>query len=122
MIATSTSFRFEVLPIFGQAVALVADLAIVCAPPTSNSYFCNTNISSQNLNANTTDSSWTFIQDVNSGGRGTVQFYGKLGDEELGANVTLAVLPDGYTLGNGSDLPWMAAWVKCRGLPLATSY
>jgi hypothetical protein len=59
---------------------------------------------------------------VNSGGRGTVQFYGKLGDDELGANVTLAVLPGGYTLGNGSNLPWMAAWVRCQDIPIATSY
>jgi hypothetical protein len=122
MIATSSSFRYESLPVSSQALAILPDFASTCAPPRNptpdgGNYFC-TGV----LNANTTTLAWNYIEQVYSGGQRTVYRYGELGDEELGANVTLAVLPNGWTPKGDNDLPWMSMSVKCQDLPISASY
>ncbi|OCK73030.1 hypothetical protein K432DRAFT_256489, partial [Lepidopterella palustris CBS 459.81] len=117
MIATSASFRYDSLPTSGPAFAKVPDVARSCPPPDASNYFCH-----GALNANTTGTSWSYIQDIYSGGQGTVRLFGNLGDDEIGANVTLATLPEGYSLGEGDDLPWMAIWVTCQHLSIAALY
>src|ERR1700722_3154451 len=106
MRATSSSFRYESLPVSGEALAILPDFARACPPPqnpnSGGGYFCP-----GALNANTTTQAWNYIEQVYSGGQRTVYRYGELGDEELGANVTLAILPNGWTLNDGNDLPWM---------------
>jgi len=116
---TSASFRYESLDMPGSDVALIPDIASACDPSLVNgsSYFCT-----GTLNANTTSTSWSYIDQVNSGGAGTVSLYGELGDKQLGANVTLAVLPTGWTLGNDSNLPWMSMGVSCQDLTISAEF
>jgi hypothetical protein len=51
-----------------------------------------------------------------------VTLTGSIGDDALGANVTVAVLPDGWYLQDGHNLPWMAISVSCRGLPIEAEF
>jgi hypothetical protein len=119
MIGTSASFRYVSLGLAGRNIALVPDVASSCNASAVNSanYFCG-----GKLNANTTSTSWAYLDQVYSGGQGTVQRYGQLGDQELGANVTLAVLPAGWTLKEGNNLPWMAMSVTCKSLSISAEF
>jgi len=52
-----------------------------------------------------------------------VERQGRIGvDQRLSANVTLAVLPPGWILGNGSNLPWMWVSVSCKPLNISASF
>jgi hypothetical protein len=121
MTGSSASFRIVSLGLPGRSLALVPDVASLCNGSTINvngsGYFCN-----GDLNSNTTGGSWTYLQNVNTGGQKTVQRFGEFGDVVLGANVTLATLPAGWTLGQGNDLPWMAMWVTCHNLSISADF
>jgi hypothetical protein len=119
MTGTSASFRYASFGQVGRNTALVPDVASSCNSSLVNgsSYFC-TGL----LNANTTRTSWSYLEKVYTGGQNTVYRYGELGDQELGANVTLGVLPAGWTLTGGNDLPWMAISVTCRDLPISAEF
>jgi hypothetical protein len=119
MTGTSASFRYDSLKLAGRSTALVPDVASSCNKSLVNgtNYFC-----SGALNANTTSSSWSYLQEVYSGNQRTVYHYGEQGDQVLGANVTLGVLPAGWALNEGSDLPWMAIWVTCRDLSISAEF
>jgi hypothetical protein len=119
IMGTSASFRYVVLGLPTQGVAMVPDVASLCNATLVNStgYFC-----SGKLNANTTDESWSYLDQVYSGGQATVHQHGKLGDQELGANVTLAALPPGWTLDKGNNLPWMEMSVTCRNLSISADF
>jgi hypothetical protein len=119
MVGTSASFRYDSIAVVGNNFASVPDVASICNPSLVNgsNYFCNGAV-----NANTTETSWSYLEDVYNGGQGTVYRYGELGDQELGANVTLGVLPAGWALGDGSDLPWMAIWVACQPLSISAEF
>jgi hypothetical protein len=120
MTGTSASFRYVSLPLAGHSFALALDVASSCNQSLINvngsGYFC-----SGNLNSNTTRTSWSYLQDVNTNRQNTIQRFGDLGDEALGANVTLAVLPAGWTLSEGNELPWMAMWVTCQTLSISAN-
>lgn len=121
MTGTSASFRYLSLGLAGHDFALAPDVASSCNQSLINinesGYFCN-----GDLNANTTGTSWSYLQDVNTGGQKTVQRFGDLGDEVLGANVTLGILPTGWTLIEGNDLPWMSMWITCRNLSISANF
>jgi hypothetical protein len=114
MTGTSASFRYESLVLATRNTALVPDVGILC---NQSSIGC-----SGALNANTTSTSWSYLEEVNTGGQGGVYQYGELGDQELGANVTLGVLPSGWILDEGNDLPWMAIWVTCSYLSISAEF
>jgi hypothetical protein len=111
MVGTSASFRYDSLVVVGRKIASVPDVARVF----------NQSLIGE-LNANTTGNSWSYITQVYSGGQGTVYRYGEPGDQELGANVTLGVLPDGWSLNAGNNLPWMAISVACHHLPISAQF
>jgi hypothetical protein len=75
-----------------------------------------------NINANASKYLWNYIEQVNTGGQGTVSLSGNIGDENLGANVTMSVLPTGWYKDEGSNLPWMAMSVSCTSLPIAAEF
>jgi hypothetical protein len=119
MTATSASVRYQTLGPITETAALVADVESMCQPSGGVRDF---SCLGGTLNANTTSDSWSYLEEVNSGGQGTVYRYGELGiDQELGANVTLAVIPPGWTLTNANDLPWMAISVNCTPLSISAS-
>ena len=124
MIGTSASFRYDSLGLTGRNIALVPDVASSCNQSlvTHSNYFCNGGTAYTNLNANTTGSSWSYLEEVYTGGQRTVYRYGEPGDQELGANVTLGVLPAGWTLNEGNDLPWMEMWVTCNHLSISAEF
>jgi hypothetical protein len=132
MMGTSSTFRYESREVLAIDTAHVADFTYACNTSLvqPSNYVCQAATSpnttdvntSFNLNGNTTRTSWEYIQQVNSGGRGTVILTGSIGDEALGANVTLAVLPDGGYLQEGHNLPRMAISVSCRSLPIAAEF
>ena len=120
MTATSASFRYESLGVTGESTALVADTASACDASRVNftSYFCD-----GNLNANTTGNSCTYLEEVIAGGQGTVERHGRIGiDQTLSANVTVALLPQGWILRNESNLPWMAIAVTCKPLNISAIF
>ena len=121
MTVTSASFRYESLALSGKSIASLPDTASVCNQSLITSqtgYFCT-----GKLNGNTTGTSWSYLEEVVAGGQGTVHRQGELGkDQELGANVTLGILPPGWSLGNGSDLPWMAISVTCVPLTISAEF
>jgi hypothetical protein len=133
MTGTSSTFRYVSHGVSATGTALVADFTYACntslVQPSPN-YTCQAATSpnttdintSFNLNGNTTRTSWGYIEQVNSGGRGTVNLTGSIGDDALGANVTVAVLPDGWYLKEGHKLPWMAISVSCQSLPIAAEF
>jgi hypothetical protein len=124
MIGTSASFRYDSLGLTGRNIALVPDVASSCNQSlvTHSNYFCNGGTINTNLNANTTGSSWSYLEEVYTGGQRTVYRYGEPGDQELGANVTLGVLPAGWTLNEGNNLPWMEMWVTCDHLSISAEF
>ena len=105
MMGTSSMIRYISQGISATGIAHVADFPYACNTSLAQSpnYTCQAATSpnttdadtSFNLNGNTTRTSWQNIKQVNSGGRGTVTLTGSISDDTLGANVTLAVLPDG---------------------------
>lgn len=118
MIGTSASFRYESRGQVGQSTALVSDVPNLCGQTQPLNFSCLGGA----LNANTTGNSWSYLEEVNAGGQGTVHRYGELGiDSVLSSNVTLAILPPSWTLGDGSGLPWMAISVHCTPLPISAS-
>ena len=132
MTGTSASFRYNSGGVSGRETARNPDFTSSCNTSLiqSSYYFCtgllNGNLTdantSNNLNANTSKYSWGYIEQVYSGGQGTVSMYGNIGDENLGANVTLAVLPSGWYKNEGSNLPWMAMSVSCTNLSIAAEF
>jgi len=132
MTGTSASFRYETGGASGRNTARIPDFPSSCNTSLiqSDYYSCtgllydNTtdNNTQYNINGNTTTFSWSYIEQVNSGGQGTVSLFGNIGDERLGAQVTLAVLPSGWYLNPGSTLPWMAMSVSCSSLPIAAEF
>src|SRR5277367_5967760 len=124
MIGTSASFRYDSLELAGRNIALVPDVTSSCNQSlvTQSNYFCNGGTVNINLNANTTGSSWSYLEEVYTGGQRTVYRYGELGDQELGANVTLGVLPAGWILNEGNNLPWMEMWVTCDQLSISAEF
>jgi hypothetical protein len=132
MTGTSSTFRYDSHGVFATGTALVADFTYACNTSLVqlSNYVCQAATSpnttdvntSFNLNGNTTRTSWEYIEQVNAGGRGTVTLTGSIGDDALGANVTVAVLPDGWYLQEGHNLPWMAISVSCRSLPIAAEF
>jgi hypothetical protein len=130
---TSAAIQYIDQPISATGTAIIADFTYACNTSlvqSSSDYTCQAATSpnttdvntSFNLNGNTTRTSWQYIEQVNSGGRGTVTRTGSIGDNALGANVTVAVLSDGWYLQEGDSLPWMAISVSCRGLPIAANF
>jgi hypothetical protein len=119
MTGTSASVRYNSLGLAGRNIALVPDVASSCNQSlvSGTTYFC-----SGALNANTTGTSWSYLEEAFTGGQRTVYRYGELGDQELGANVTLGILPAGWTLNEGNDLPWMAIWVTCHHLSISAEF
>jgi hypothetical protein len=119
MSATSASFRYASLGLAGRNTALVPDVASLCSPSfvSGTAYYCPSA-----LNTNTSRTSWDYLKDVYTGGQRTVYRYGEQGDKELGANVTLGILPAGWNLNDGSDLPWMTIWATCRDLPISATF
>jgi hypothetical protein len=119
MTGTSASFRYGSRGLVGNNTAMVPDVAFYCNKSLVNSsnYDC-----SGDLNANTTGYSWDYLEQVYGGGQGTVSRHGELGDQELEANVTLAVLPRAWTLNDGNDLPWMAIGVSCQPLSISAGF
>jgi hypothetical protein len=98
---------------------MVPDVGFYC----NKSQVNNTNYGcSGELNANTTGYSWSYLDQVNGGGQGLASRTGNLGDQELEANVTLAVLPQSWSLNSGSDLPWMAIGVSCQPLSISAGF
>jgi hypothetical protein len=122
MTGTSASFRYLSLGLAGHSFALVPDVASSCNQSQVSGDSRWTYVCDGNLNANTTATSWSYLQDVITGGQKTVQRFGVLGDEVLGANVTLSVLPAGWTLNEGNDLPWMSMSVACHELSISASF
>ncbi|KAK6335880.1 hypothetical protein TWF730_003254 [Orbilia blumenaviensis] len=126
MIATSSSFRYDSLSTSGIMTALVPDVAFACPVEKvieSGLFFCDEGgDSSVNINSNTSIHAWDYIGEVAAGGQNTVTKYGNIGDETVGANVTLAILPEGWTLGKSSDLPWMAMWVACQERSISVEF
>lgn len=124
MTGTSASFRYDSLGVTGSNNVSVPDVMSSCNPSlvTGTNYFCNGGTVNTNLNANTTLTSWSYLDAVYTGGQNTVYRYGELGDRELGANVTLGVLPAGWTLNEVNDLPWMAIWVSCSPLSISAEF
>ena len=128
MMGTSSTFRYTSRDVFATGAALVPNFAYACNTSLIElpNYVCQAQTSpnttdvntSFNLNGNTTRTSWKYIEQVNSGGRGTVTRTGTIGDDALGANVTLAVLPIGGYLKEGHRLPWLAMSVSCRSLSI----
>lgn len=125
MTGTSASFRYESLALTGQTTALIPDVAAVC-----NQSFISANSGWQcqatadinnNLNANTTATSWSYIDEVPSGGQGTITTSGQIGDAVLSSNVTLAYLPPGWSLGQ-NNLPWMSISVSCVDLSISAIF
>jgi hypothetical protein len=120
MTGTSASFRYDSLGLADRNFAFVPDVASSCNASLINvngsGYFCT-----GKLNGNTSGTQWTYLEEVYTGGQNTVYRYGELGDEWLGANVTLAVLPAGWTLNEG-NLPWMAMWVTCENLSISAEF
>ncbi|KAK4458582.1 hypothetical protein QBC42DRAFT_185667 [Cladorrhinum samala] len=117
MVATSSSFRYDSLPTGGEMVALVPDVAFACPAnlvEETGLFICDQGGSKLNILTNTSIHAWDYISEVTSGGQHTVTKYGDIGDESLGANVTIATLPAGWTLGPNNNLPWMAMWVSCE--------
>lgn len=123
MIGTSSSFRYESLSLSGPATASVPDVAVICNASliSGGGYFCTGNPNYTDWNTNTTRNSWSYIDEVNSGGQGTVRKYGQIGNSELGSNVTLAILPSGWSLGL-NNLPWMSISVSCFNLPISAAF
>lgn len=132
MTGTSASFRYDSRGESGRNTALLPDFTSSCNTSLIQLqyYFCtgllngnstdaNTGV---NINGNTSQHSWDYIEQVNSGGQGTVSLYGNSGDEKLGANVTLAVLPSGWYMNDGSNLPWMAMSISCTNLSIAAIF
>ncbi|PMD40829.1 hypothetical protein L207DRAFT_583006 [Hyaloscypha variabilis F] len=119
MSATSASFRYDSLGLAGRNIALVPDVASLCSPSSvsGTSYLCT-----GTLNFNTSRTSWDYLKDVYTGGQRTVDLYGEQGDKKLGANVILGVLPAGWNLNNGNDLPWMTIWITCHDLPISANF
>src|SRR6202048_1038769 len=121
MTGTSASFRYESLAQDGHSIATVVDAASVCDQSlitNTTGYFC-----SGQLNGNTTASSWGYIEEVTAGGQGTVYRQGQLStDRGLSANVTLGILPPGWSTVKESGLPWMAISVSCESLPLSAVF
>jgi hypothetical protein len=132
MMGTSSAIRYVSHGVFATGTALVADFEYACnvSLVQPSNYFCMAATSpnttdantSFNLNGNTSRTSWQYIEQVNSGGQGTVTLTGSIGDDALGANVTLAVLPAGWYLKEGHELPWMAISVSCRSLPIMAEF
>jgi hypothetical protein len=112
------SFQYVELPSHG--FALVPDVASLCNQSLLNlgetGYSCD-----QNLTANTTTTSWSYLQDANTGGQNIVQRFGELGDEVLGVNITLAIILAGWTLGQDNELPWMSMWVSYQTLLISAN-
>jgi hypothetical protein len=131
MTGTSASFRYDSRGASGRETALIPDFTSSCNTSLIqlSYYFCtgllNGNSTdantANNINGNTSKYSWDYIEQVNTGGQGIVSLYGNIGDEKLGANVTLAVLPSGW-YSEGSNLPWMAMSVSCTNLPIAAEF
>jgi hypothetical protein len=121
MMGTSASFRYEALPLEGRSMAVIPAAEKICNQSLITNitgYFC-----SGGLNSNTTSTSWTYLQDVYTGGQGSVTRYGQLGkDKKLGANVTLSIIPPGWVLGNDNSLPWMAMSVTCVSQSISAVY
>lgn len=120
MTATSASFRYESLGVTGENLPLVAVTASACNASRANSsnYFCD-----GDLNGDATGNSWSYLEEVITGGQGTVQRNGILGvDQTLSANVTVALLPPGWITRNESNLPWMAISVTCKPLNISAQF
>ncbi|KAK6523490.1 hypothetical protein TWF281_001471 [Arthrobotrys megalospora] len=125
MVATSSSFRYDSLAVTGRTTALVPDVAFACPADKvaeTNLFICDQGGSNYNILTNTSIHAWDYIKEVAAGGQKTVTKYGDIGDETVGANVTLAVLPEGWTLGETSDLPWMAMWVACQERSISVDF
>jgi hypothetical protein len=132
MTGTSASFRYDSHGVSGLNTALIPDFSSSCNTSLIqlSYYFCTALLNGNstdantayNINANTSKYSWNYIEQVNTGGQGTVSLYGDIGDEKLGANVTLAVLPSGWYMNEGSNLPWMAMSVSCTSLSIAAEF
>jgi hypothetical protein len=118
MTGTSATFRYVSQGVSATGTALVADFTYTCntslvdllsytsqAATSPNTTDIGTSF---NLNGNNSSTSWGYVEQVNSGGRSTVNLTGSIGDAALGANVTVAVLSDGWYLKEGHKLPWMA--------------
>ncbi|KAF8853891.1 hypothetical protein BDZ45DRAFT_729167 [Acephala macrosclerotiorum] len=124
MIATSSSFRYDSLPITGEVTAVVADVAFACPSDLVSQtglFICDQGGSNNNILTNTSVHSWDYIAPVSSGGQNTVFKTGNHDGTELDANVTLAVLPDGWELQDGT-LPWMAMSVSCKPRNISVSF
>jgi hypothetical protein len=131
MTETLASFRYDSRGVSGREAALIPDFTSSCNTSLIqlSYYFCtgllNGNSTdantANNINGNTSKYSWDYIEQVNTGGQGIVSLYGDIGDEKLGANVTLAVLPSGW-YNEGSNMPWMAMSVSCTNLPIAAEF
>jgi hypothetical protein len=119
MTATSASFRYDSFGEVDLNYASVPDVAKICNGTNINettSYNCGSTYG--NVNASTP---WNNLAEIYNGGRNTVSRYGVIGDKTLGANVTLAVLPAGWTLNSG-NLPWMAIGITCHDLPISATF
>lgn len=123
MIGTSASFRYESLPQIGPNTAYVADVASICNVSflSNGGYGCAGNPNYSNWNTNTTANSWGYIEQVNAGGQGTITKYGQIGDFEIGSNVTLAILPLGWSI-EEDNLPWMSMSVSCTDLKITADF
>jgi hypothetical protein len=132
MTGTSASFRYESRKVSGLNTALIPEFTSSCNTSLIqlSYYFCAALLdgnstdanTAYNINANASKYSWNYIEQANTGGQGTVSLSGNIGDEKLGANVTLAVLPTGWYKNEGSNLPWMAMSVSCTSLPIAAEF
>jgi hypothetical protein len=132
MTGTSASFRYESRRVSGSNTALIPDFTSSCNTSLIqlSYYFCTALLdgnstdanTAYNINANASKYSWNYIEQVNTGGQGTVSLSGNIGDESLGANVTMSVLPAGWYKDEGSNLPWMAMSVSCTSLPIAAEF
>ncbi|KAF4340742.1 hypothetical protein FBEOM_5346 [Fusarium beomiforme] len=56
------------------------------------------------------------------GGQKTVTKFGDFGNKTVGDNVTLAVLPSGWSPKDLNNLPWMAMWVTCDKREISVDY
>jgi hypothetical protein len=120
--ATSASFRYDSFPQLGSQNAIVTDVAKICNASLiipGGGYGCGGGTVDPKHNGSW--SPWSYLDDLKTGGQGTIYRYGQLGDKELGANVTLAILPPGWTL-HGGDLPWMEVWVACESLSISAQF
>jgi len=132
MTGTSASFRYDSRGVSGRQTAQTPDFTSSCNTSLIQSgyYFCTGLLNGNktdantayNINGNTSKYSWNYIEQVNTGGQGTVSLYGNIGDESLGANVTLAALLSGWYMNEGSNLPWMAMSVSCTNLSIAAEF